>query len=318
MSSIQLRKAERKQAKLRIGLSGPSGSGKTYSALLIARGIVGAENMDKVAVIDTENGSAELYADLGSYNVVRLSNPYTPERYLEAIKACEDSGMEILIIDSVSHEWDGKGVCLEINELLGKTKYKGNSWAAWNETTPRHQRFIESITTSKIHVITTARSKTDTIQTEDKKIKKVGLKEIQREGFEYELTLNFNVDREGHYATASKDRTSMFDKLDPFLISEETGKQLIAWANKGVVDTSREDAEKEKKEIEDKKAQQVVLAKKKKIQETVKSLGIVLTAENANEEVRKLTQMDLVDINLDEIINRLNVLVKERSETKPE
>lgn len=308
---MELRKAERKQAKLRIGLSGPSGSGKTYSALLIAKGIVGADRMDKVAVIDTENGSADLYADIGSYNVIRLEAPYAPERYIEAMQACEKAGMELIIVDSASHEWDGKGGCLEINELLGKTKYKGNSWAAWNETTPRHQKFIEGITTSRLHVITTARSKTDTIQTEDKKIKKVGLKEIQREGFEYELTLNFNVDRDGHYATASKDRTSMFDKLDPFLITEKTGEMLLAWATKGAVDTSAED--KIKAEEAEKKAKEITL-KKQKVMAQMKELGVILTKENAGEEIKKLAKLDLVDENLDEITSRLGLLITEKKE----
>ena len=199
--TIQLRKAERRKAKLRIGMSGPSGSGKTYSALLLAKGITGG--VEKVAIIDTENGSADMYSHLGEFNVIRLEAPYAPERYIEAIDECVKAGMELVIIDSVSHEWDGKGGLLESNELLGQSKFKGNNWAAWSVTTPRHQRFIESITTAKVHIITTARSKTDTIQTEDKKIKKVGLKEIQREGFEYELTLNFNIDRDGHYATVS-------------------------------------------------------------------------------------------------------------------
>lgn len=226
-----LRKATRQKAKVRIGLSGPSGSGKTYSALLIAAGMA---PMDKVAVIDTENGSADLYSHLGDYSVITLQAPYAPERYVQAIEECQAAGMEVIIIDSVSHEWDGKGGCLESNDLLGQTRFKGNNWAAWSVTTPRHQKFIEAITSSPCHIITTARSKTDTIQTEDKKVKKIGLKEIQREGFEFELTVNFTLDREGHYAMASKDRTAMFSELDPFKITKETGKMIMDWANSGV------------------------------------------------------------------------------------
>lgn len=97
----------------------------------------------------------------------------------------------------------------------------------------RHQKFIEAIVMSSCHIITTARSKTDTIQTEDKRIKKVGLKEIQREGFEYELTVNFNIDRDGHYALASKDRTGIFINRDPFVISQKTGEELLAWTESG-------------------------------------------------------------------------------------
>lgn len=230
-ASLGLRKATRQKAKVRIGLSGPSGSGKTYSALLIASGMV---PWDKIAVIDTENGSADLYSHLGAYSVITLQAPFSPERYIQAIDECVKAGMEVIIIDSVTPEWDGAGGCLESNDLLGQTKFKGNNWAAWSMTTPRHQKFIQAITASPCHMITTARAKTDTIQTEDKKIKKVGLKEIQREGFEYELTVNFTLDREGHFAVASKDRTEMFSELDPFKITEETGKMLAAWASSGV------------------------------------------------------------------------------------
>jgi len=235
---MQLRKAERKKAKLRIGLSGPSGSGKTYSALLLAYGIVG--DWDKIALIDSENGSGELYSNLWSYNVLPLDAPYSPERYIEAIRSCEEAGMEAIVIDSISHEWEWKWWCLEINEKLASAKFKGNSWGAWSETTPRHQKFVESIITSKCHIITTARSKTDTIQTEDKKIKKVGTKEIQREGYEYELTANFNIDREHHLAIASKDRTGLFIDRDPFLISSEIGKEIMQWNTSGIDGEARE------------------------------------------------------------------------------
>lgn len=227
-----LRKAERKQAKLRIGLSAPSGAGKTYSALLLARGL--ASDWDKVAIIDTESGSGELYSNLGEYNVRQLEAPYTPERYIEAIKECEEAGMEVIIIDSISHEWDGKGGCLEINESIAQSKFRGNTWSAWSETTPRHQRFIEAIITSKCHVITCVRNKIDTVMTEDKKVKKVGIKEITREGMEYELTLNFNIDRDTHKAIASKDRTNLFEGQDPFIITSKTGQTLLDWANSGV------------------------------------------------------------------------------------
>jgi hypothetical protein len=234
MSKIQIRKAERKQAKLRIGMSGPSGSGKTYSALLLARGLASA--WEKVLIIDSENGSGELYSNLGAYNTISLRAPFTPESYIEAIKAAEEAGMEVIIIDSASHEWDGKGGCLEINESLASAKFKGNTWAAWSETTPRHQAFIEAITQSLCHIVTTARSKTDMIQTEDKKVKKVGMKEIQREGFEYELTVNFNIDRDHHLAIASKDRTGLFISRDPFIITEKVGHELLAWNGSGKPD----------------------------------------------------------------------------------
>lgn len=229
--SFTLRKAERRQAKLRIGLSAPSGAGKTYSALLIAYGITG--DWSKVALIDTESGSGELYAHLGDYNTMRLDAPYSPERYIEAIQACEEAGVEVIIIDSTSHEWEGKGGCLQINENIAQSKFRGNTWSAWSETTPRHQKFIDAIVQSKCHIVTATRNKIDTVMTEDKKVKKVGTKEIQREGFEYELTVNFNIDRDTHKVIASKDRTEIFEGLDPFIITADTGKKLIDWAMSG-------------------------------------------------------------------------------------
>lgn len=226
-----LRKATRQKAKIRIGLSSPSGAGKTYSAILLAKGIASSE--DKIALIDSENGSGDLYSHLGEYNVLTLQAPFSPEAYIKAIKECEDAGMEVIIVDSVTHEWEGKGGCLEINESLAKAKYKGNTWSAWSETTPRHQKFIEAITSSKAHIITTVRNKVETMMTEDKKVKKVGTKEVQREGFEYELTVNFNLDQETHLAIVSKDRTELFVKRDPFMITVETGKEIKKWAETG-------------------------------------------------------------------------------------
>jgi hypothetical protein len=228
---IQIRKAERKKARLRIGLSAPSGAGKTYSALLLAKGLVG--DWGKVGLIDTENGRGDIYSDLGEYNIFTLQAPFSPERYIEVIQAMEAAGCEAIIIDSISHEWEGKGGCLEINEKLAQAKFKGNTWSAWSETTPRHQRFIDAIIMSPAHIITTVRNKVDTVMTDDKKVKKVGVKEITREGFEYELTVNFNLDRDTHTAIASKDNTRMFDGVDPFVITEETGKKLREWAESG-------------------------------------------------------------------------------------
>lgn len=131
-------------------------------------------------MIDTEVGSSNNYSHLGEFNVLELTAPFSPEKFIEAIKTCEDAGMEAIIIDSVSHEWEGKGGCLEINDDLAKSKFKGNTWAAWSEVTPRHQKFIEAIVQSKAHIITTSRSKTDTAIV-DGKPKKVGIKDIQRE-----------------------------------------------------------------------------------------------------------------------------------------
>ena len=229
--ALQLKKATRKQVKLRLNISAPSGAGKTYSALRMAYGIVG--NWDKIAVIDTENRSASLYSHLGDFFTIDLTPPFSPERYIEAIKACEAGGIECCIIDSSSHEWNGAGGCIEINDTLAQTKYKGNSWSAWNETTPKHDRFVNTVLQSPMHIITCTRSKTETIQ-EGGRVKKVGMKDIQREGWEYELTVSLNLDRDSHLATPSKDRTGLFEGKIPFLITEKTGEEIKAWCETGV------------------------------------------------------------------------------------
>ena len=232
-----LQKATRKKSKLRLNLSGPSGSGKTYSALLLAKGLV--QDWGKIAVIDTENGSASLYEHLGGFNTIDLQAPFTPERYIEAIDTCIKAGMECIIIDSSTHEWSGSGGCIEINEHLAQTKFKGNTWSAWSQTTPRHDAFIQCVLQSSAHIITCTRSKMETVMTDDKKVKKLGMKDIQREGWEYELTISLNIDRDTHTASASKDRTEIFEGLDPFVITQETGVKIRQWCEQGI-DTGKE------------------------------------------------------------------------------
>jgi len=234
---MQLQKATRKKSKLRLNISGPAGSGKTYSALKMAKGLIG--DWSKIAVIDTENGSASLYEHLGGFQTVDLQAPFTPERYIEAIDMCIAGGIECIIIDSSSHEWSGSGGCVEINEHLAQTKFKGNTWSAWSQTTPRHDAFVNKVLQCPVHVITCTRSKMETVMTDDKKVKKLGMKDIQREGWEYELTVSLNLDRDTHTAQASKDRTELFEGLDPFVITEKTGEVIKQWCEQGV-DTGEE------------------------------------------------------------------------------
>ncbi len=227
---MKLTKAERHQVKLRLGLSGASGFGKTYSALLLAYGIT--DDWCKIAVIDTENGSASLYSHLGDYNTLTLDEPFNPERYIEAIETCEKEAIEVIIIDSISHEWNGKGGCLELHELLG------GKFQDWAKISPRHQAFIDKILHSSCHIITTVRRKVDYAMDADmngkSKVVKHGTKEITREGFEYELTANFELINDKHLAKASKDRTGLFMDKPEFVINTTTGRKLIEWCNKGV------------------------------------------------------------------------------------
>lgn len=226
---MQLKKSEKKQVKLRLGLSGASGFGKTKSALFLAFGMT--DDWSKIAVIDTENSSASLYSELGNYNVLDLQPPYNPERYIQAIEVCEKSGISVIIIDSVSHEWNGAGGCLQIHEKLG------GRFQDWANVTPRHQAFIDKILQSSCHIITTTRRKVDyslDVGSSGKtQVVKHGTKEITREGYEYELTVNFELVNENHLVKASKDRTSLFANKPEFIITTETGKLILDWCNSG-------------------------------------------------------------------------------------
>lgn len=229
-----LRKAQRRAAKIRLGLASPSGGGKTYSALLIAKGLAGS--WDKVAIIDTENGSADLYSHLGDFNVLQLTAPHHPEKYIDAIRECEQAGMEVIIIDSITHEWSGVGGCLELQQIATERQRIKNTYTAWKEVTPRHQKFIDAVLQSNCHIITTVRSKTDYLQVEHegkKSIQKVGMAQVTRDGFEYELTVSLELDV-NHYAVTSKDRTCLFEGKPSFIPSEETGKMLKEWCESGV------------------------------------------------------------------------------------
>jgi len=226
---MEFKKAQRKQAKARIAITSPSGGGKTMGALLIAAGIGG-----RIAVIDTEHGSASLYEGMEwcpEFDTLELSPPYNPERFIQAITVAENAGYDIIIIDSSTHEWSGSGGCLEINDNLAAAKFKGNTWSAWSETTPRHRAFIDKMIGSKCHIISTMRSKTETVQ-QDRKILKLGMKAEQRDGMEYEFTLVLDLVHDGHWATASKDRTGLFSEAE--VITKSTGERLKKWLESGV------------------------------------------------------------------------------------
>lgn len=238
--SVTIRKAERTQAKLRIGLFGPSGSGKTTSALKIAVGLTG--DWEKVVIIDTENRSSHLYSHLGPYSVIELTAPYTPEKYIEAIKAAEEAGYEAIIVDSITHEWAGEGGILELADALAKDAK--SSFTVWSKLTPRHNKFIEAILRANAHVICCGRSKQDYALNQTEKNgktvnvpEKIGLKAVTREGFDYEMTVAFDL-MISHYAISTKDRTGLFQDKPEHIITEETGQKLKEWNATGSVDVN--------------------------------------------------------------------------------
>lgn len=225
---MNLQIARRQQVKIKMGLQGSSGSGKTMGALNIAYGL--CSNWSKIVVIDTESSSAALYSDLGAYSIVNLAAPFSPEKYIEAIQFCEKSGFEVIIIDSISHEWEGSGGILDIHGNMF-----GNSFTNWSKVTPRHNQFVQAILQSPCHIIATLRSKQDYVLSEKngKQVpEKVGLKAIQRDGTDYEFTIMLELDIK-HNAIAAKDRTGLFMDKPDFKLSGETGKLIREWCTLG-------------------------------------------------------------------------------------
>ena len=220
---MQLRTSSRTQARIKMALNGCAGSGKTMSALLLAYGLT--SNWSRIAVIDSENASSDLYAHLGGYNVLPLPEPFTPEAYMEAIGVCEQAGIEVIILDSISHCWD---YLLDFHANL-----QGNSFANWAKVTPRQNAFMQRILSSPTHVIATMRSKQDYVLNEKngKMVpEKVGLKSVQRDNVDYEFTCVLDLDMK-HHAIASKDRTNLFMGKPEFTITPQTGKEILQWCN---------------------------------------------------------------------------------------
>lgn len=230
--------AQRENVKLKIGVAGPSGSGKTYSSLLLAYGIAG--DWKKVAVADTENKSAAYYAHLGPWQHIPFDpkdvpEGYHPKNWVSLIGWVETAQpeIEVLILDSISHEWEGQGGCLELVDKIGKG---GNSFTAWKSVTPLHNRFIDSMRQSPLHIIATMRTKQDYVLETNEKgkqvPKKVGLKSITREGMDYEMGIVFETQM-NHFAITSKDRTGLFMPRGEFQLTPGIGKELVEWANSG-------------------------------------------------------------------------------------
>lgn len=227
--ALQIRKAERRKVPIKIAITGPSGSGKTYSSLKLAYGLAGPEA--RVLLVDTENGSGDLYSGhFPEYDVCPIEAPYTTEKYEEAIRLAVQHRYDVLIIDSLTHAWAGTGGLLEQKEALDKRG--GNRFANWSIITERHENLKRAMLESPLHVIATMRSKQEYAQDEQtKKVTKLGMAPIQRDGMEYEFTVVFDVASD-HSALASKDRTSLFNGLTARL-TEEHGRMIREWLESG-------------------------------------------------------------------------------------
>ena len=232
---FNIQKAVRKKIWCKVALIAPSGGGKTFGALRMATGMrsklaeIGEET--KILMANTEASRGLYYANEFDYDIVDVPSPHSPEKYVELIDYAVDQGYKILILDSSSHEWEGKGGCLEIHSLGGGT------YQAWGKVTPRHNAFLYAIADSPIHIIATMRGKDqyemERGETGKTTVKKLGVGAKQREGVEYEFTCSFLIDQASNMALFQKDNTYLFEDRGEFKISEKDGKEIIEWANSG-------------------------------------------------------------------------------------
>jgi len=228
---MPFRHATKPQTKLRMALIGPSGSGKTYTALAVAQ-CLGKH----IGLIDTERGSASKYADLFTFDVLELTEGFAPAIYVQAIAEAEKAGFDLLIIDSLSHAWAGKGGALEMVDNATKRMQSPNSFAAWREVTPHHNALVDAMLASNLHLIVTMRAKQEYIQTTDDRgktvIKKVGLQPVQRDGLEYEFDVVADINLE-HETIISKTRCpDLTDRVFP-KAGKELADILAAWVGSG-------------------------------------------------------------------------------------
>lgn len=225
------KKATKEKSKLRLALMGPSGSGKTFTALTFASAL-----SDKIAVIDSERGSASKYADLFSFDAVDLDS-HAPQTYINMIREAEKAGYEVLIIDSLSHAWSGKDGALEQVDKAAKKSQSGNSFAAWREVTPQHNALVDAMLQSKCHVIATMRTKQEYVLEENERgrkvPRKVGMAPVQREGVEYEFDVICDLNLE-HDLVVSKTRCHLVDGVVTRNPGRDFAETLKNWLDNGV------------------------------------------------------------------------------------
>lgn len=240
---MSFKKAERESLPALISLSGLSGSGKTYSALLLAGGLAGKDGC--VGLIDTESGRGTMYADdslikqnlpNGEYFVKQLSSPFSPKKYIDAIKEAINNGITVLIIDSMTHEWEGIGGCQDIAE---KNKLRGAP--NWALAKMEHKKLMNVITNSPIHIILCLRARYKSVPMKDEKGRmtyiEMGVTPVQERNFMYEMTASFDMDEEkSGYASLKKMPKELLDSFgkQPFLMTSEVGKKIDSWANNGI------------------------------------------------------------------------------------
>lgn len=183
--SFEVRTAERQGARLLIQLSGVSGSGKTYTALQVAYGLAGGDG-SKVCLIDSENRRGSLYADClpggARFKVLDFFAPFSPSRYIEAIEAACKAGAEVIVIDSVSHAWEGPGGC---QDIANQTRFPD-----WKRAKAEHKRFMTHMLQCPAHVIACTRAREKVDFSDPKNPIPLGMQPIQEANFSYEATVS--------------------------------------------------------------------------------------------------------------------------------
>lgn len=262
----------------------PSGGGKTYSALRLATGMaqeIERETGKKAKILmgNTEQKRGYYYADEFDYDIVDIEAPHNPEKYVDFINFAVEQGYDILIIDSTSHEWEGRGGCLELHQQAG------GQYQSWAKVTPRHNKFIEAIADSPIHLIATMRGKDQYEMSKDDRgkatVQKLGVGAKQRDGFEYEFTCTFLIDQKTNMAEVQKDNTHIFENETATILTEAYGEKIMRWANSGEGYTppvrGRDENQGESVSLEDIQAEIISLCnelggtKNQKLMDTLKS-----------------------------------------------
>ncbi len=257
--SLTFQRATKKSARLRLALIGVAGAGKTYTALNIATNLGG-----RVAVIDTERGSASKYSDMFDFDVLELET-FSPQNYVDAINAAEEAGYEVLIIDSLSHAWTGKGGALDQVDRIAKRSQSGNTFGAWRDVTPMHNALVDGIINARMHIITTMRAKTDYVQEKNEKtgrvtVRKVGLAPVQRDGLEYEFDVVADLDQDNNLIVGKTRCPAVSGAVIP-KAGKEIAQKLTAWlSDGGKVEDAEKPARAEKAEKKTARAEKPVAA----------------------------------------------------------
>jgi hypothetical protein len=274
--------AEREKLKFSAMFMGATGSGKTVGALVTAKGIISAMYPDldpqsadfwnKIGIVDTEHNRSKVYADtviggvyLGKFLHIEFDPPYDVDGYIEAIDALKRAGCEVVVVDSITHAWDDAGGILELHQNLG------GSFSTWAKVKPIIKKMYSAFAADgNIHIISTVRSKIKyeaaATETGKMKVSKIGLKPIMRDDFEYEVLTALHFD-EDHKVSVIKDNTQVFE--EGVLLSEEYGKELLSFLDKGV---------------------DVFALRKERADKLVKDIDKLVAKYNDNREVEALMQ----------------------------